>query len=326
MKYLERFPNTPSLTLAKKMYIENKELFKTIEETNRIIRYYRGLSGNKDRKKTKGKPFQKKPYSLDKNPFKLPKSYATKLKVFYLPKSCDRILLLSDLHIPFHDIRALTLALEYGKEKNVNCIFINGDLLDFYPISRFEKVLKKRSVKEELVAAKEFIGILNKTFPNVPIYMLLGNHDIRLQVYLAVKAPELLDISEFRLEYLLEAQKHGMIVLEDTTLVKMGKLSVTHGHLLIKGIFSPVNSARGAFLRSKASVLISHVHKVSTHSETSINQKTITCYSTGCLCELSPHYNPFGNNYNHGFAYIETKPNGMFKVNNVQIVDGEIVN
>ncbi len=323
-KYIVRFPNTPSLTLAKKIYAENSAEFNDVEHARKVISYHRGLRGKKSRN-VKNKKLHVKIGTFTNNPFRLPKSSARKQKVFYLPKECDNILFISDLHIPYHDNEAITVALKYGKENKINCIFINGDILDFYQISKYTNVERKRSVKDELQTAREFLNVLKRLFPRVPIYFLLGNHDNRLEMYLAVKAPEVLDMDEFKLEVLLNASDYGMTVIKDTTLVRIGKLAVTHGHLLIRGIFAPVNAARGAFLRAKASVIISHVHKVSTHSEKTITNKVITTYSTGCLCELNPDYNPFGNNFSHGFAHITIQPNGYFKVRNLQILDGVIV-
>ncbi len=325
--YIKKFPNTASNTLAKKIFVENLDHFKDVEDARSSVRYVRGLNGNKNRKARGGnkKDLYVKPFTFA-NTFNIPKSDAEKPKIFYLPKDNDNILFISDLHIPYHDVKALTVALQYGKDQDVNTIFINGDLLDFYQISRFVNVVRKRSVKEELEIAKAFLASLRQAFPNVALYFLKGNHDNRLETYLATKAPELLDVEEFRLEFLLEAEKYNMKVIEDTTLVKIAKLNVTHGHLLTRGFIAPVNAARGAFLRSKASVIISHVHKISSHSETTISNKVITCYSTGCLCELNPRYNPFGNNYSHGFAHITTEPNGHYKVKNFQIIDGELIN
>lgn len=323
--YIKRFPNTPSLTIAKKIYAENSAEFTNIETARTFVRMVRGLSGKKNRKNLVDKTLVIKPFSL-KNPYNLPTSEAHPPKVFHLPRSCSSILLLGDIHVPYHDIKALSKAIEYGKKEKINCIFLNGDFLDFYQISRFLNLERRRSVKEEIETAKEVLEIFNKEFPSVPIYFLKGNHDNRLEMYLATKAPELLDVEEFRLQELLEADKFGMTVIEDTTLVKAGKLAITHGHLLLRGVFAPVNAARGSFLRAKASVIVSHVHKVSTHSETNINGKVITCYSTGCLCELNPTYSPFANNYSHGFAHIKVQPNGNYSVKNIQIIDGMIVN
>jgi predicted phosphodiesterase len=321
--YLRKFPNTPSMTIAKKIYAENSADFTNVEDARTKVRYQRGLSGNKHREKISDE--FKVPKFTFENKYKFPKSDGVKPKVFHLPQKDNNILVLSDLHIPYHDIKALTVAFDYGKKENINTIFINGDLLDFYQISRFVNVERKRSVAEELQMAKEFLIVLRDTFPEASLYFLLGNHDTRLQHYLANKAPELLDVEEFQLEYLLEADKYKMKVIEDTTLVKMGKLAVTHGHLLIRGIFAPVSAARGAFLRAKASVMIGHTHKISTHSETTINSKVITCYSTGCLCELTPAYNPFGNNFTHGFSHVKVENGGHYRVRNLQIISGELI-
>lgn len=323
--YLKKFPNTPSLTIAKKIYAENSAEFRDIEAVRTHIRYFRGLHGKASKKKLTDTSLVVAPFSL-KNPYNIPHSDGKPPKVFHLPHHLNNVLLISDLHIPYHDIKALTTAVDYGKKENINCIFINGDLLDFYQISRFVNLERRRSVKEELETAREMLGVLNKEFPNIPIYFLLGNHDKRLEYYLATKAPELLDVEEFKLKDLLQAEKFGMEIIDDTTLVKMGKLAVTHGHLLLKGVFAPVNAARGSFLRAKASVIIGHVHKVSTHSETTINNKIITCYSTGCLCELTPTYAPFGNNYSHGFAHVKILPNGHYNVKNIQMIEGAIIN
>lgn len=322
--YAKKFTSTSSLSLAKKMYIENIEYFKNVEDARDCIRRIRGISGKRNRQGAVDKSLFIKPFSLG-NPYKLPSSDAVKAKVFKLPSECNNILFISDLHVPYHDIEALTLAIRYGQKEKINCIFINGDLMDFFQISRFLKVARRRSVKDELIVANQVLDILNNVFPGVPIFFLLGNHDLRLQHYLAEKAAELLDIEEFRLEYLLNALKHNMKVIPDTTLVKIGKLAVTHGHLLMKGVFSPVNPARGSFLRAKASIIISHVHRMSTHSEKTINGKIITTYSTGCLCELNPEYNPFGNNFGHGFAHIRVSPGGLYSVRNLQVIDGMLI-
>lgn len=332
--YIKRFPNTQSTTIAKYIYAENSAEFKDVEQVRDFVRYIRGLKGQRVRKSLKDKTFVVKPYSL-KNPYHLPNSEGKPPKVFNLPRSCNNVLLLSDIHIPYHDIPTLSKAIEYGKKQKINCIFINGDLTDFYQISDFVKLERRRSVKGELAATREFLRVLNKEFPNVPMYLLKGNHDNRLEKYLAVKAPELLDMEEYRLSVHLNGsfkkevyvkEKYHIEVIDDTTLVKMGKLAVTHGHLLLRGIFAPVNPARGSFLRAKASVIIGHTHKVSTHSETTINGKVITCYSTGCMCELNPAYSPFANNYSHGFAVVKIKSNGHYSVKNIQLINGEIIN
>ncbi len=323
-EYRAKYPDMPSLALARVMLKREKPLFKDVENARSILRTIEGKSGAVNRKNLKDKTLVKKearPY----NPYKLPESHAEGRKTFKLPAANNNILVISDLHMPYHNVDAITLALEYGKKKKVNTIFINGDLIDFHQISRFLSDPRKRSVSEELETCRQFLATLRKTFPKADIYWLKGNHDVRLEHYLRAKAPELLGVDDFELRNLLRLAETKVHILDDKTLVKMGKLAVTHGHLLLRGVFAPVNSARGVFTRANQSTLISHVHKVSEHQETNMDGKVTVCYSIGCLCELSPDYNPLASKYMHGFAHVTTTKDDWYKVRNIKILEGKIL-
>ena len=114
-------------------------------------------------------------------------------------------------------------------------------------------------------------------------------------------------------------------LIDDNKLVKAGKLFINHGHLLLRGAFSPVSPARGAYVKAKQSIIVGHTHKISEHTETNLNGEITTTWSTGCLCELSPDYVPFANNYSHGFAHVVVETNGDFKVQNKRIYKGKIL-
>lgn len=60
-EYLALYPTMKGLTLAKKIYEENKELFDHVENARKLINYYRGLSGDGDRKKLKNRTYQVAP-------------------------------------------------------------------------------------------------------------------------------------------------------------------------------------------------------------------------------------------------------------------------
>jgi len=258
------------------------------------------------------------------NPYKLPESQATKRETMTLPEVCDNILVISDLHIPYHDLEAVTMAIRYGIENKVNTILINGDLIDFYNMSRFQKDPRKRSIRFEIDTAKAFLVQLRAVFPSAAIYWLKGNHCIRYEHWLMTKAHEVFDDPYYQLEHRLKLQEERVTILDDKTLVKAGMLSITHGHHIMKGFFAPVNSSRGAWLRAKQSVLIGHVHKVSNHVEVSLDGKVYGCWSTGCLCDLHPDYNPLVSNYQHGFAHVVVDKSGDYMVKNYQIIDGKI--
>ena len=98
-----------------------------------------------------------------------------------------------------------------------------------------------------------------------------------------------------------------------------GKLPVLHGHE-IRNIQRTVNPARGLFLRAKSWAACSHCHTTSEHTTRDINGQVITTWSFGCLCDLQPEYNPFGNDWNWGFALVNVNDDGGFEVENKRIM------
>lgn len=320
--YLKRFPNHADLTMAKKIYAENSLLFNSVETVRTGIRSIKGKTG-------KHKPYKDKSMFVEPtfnyNPYKLPDSEEQIRQPYILPKANNNILLISDLHIPYHNISAITAALDYGKKENINTVIINGDLIDFYQMSRFEKDLRKRSVKHEFDTTKEFLRVLRATFPDAIIYWLKGNHCVRYEHYLMAKAPEIFDDPYYSMEERLRLNEERIHLLGDKVLMKAGKLFIHHGHLFFRGFGAPVNAARGLFLKVKQSAIVGHTHRISEHSEVSLDGSLITCWSTGSLCELSPEYSPFANNYAHGFAHIRTDDLGNYSVKNFRILKGRIL-
>ena len=639
-EYRKKFPDFPTLKLARIMYKENNLMFKDVEDARARLRYIEGKMGSNKKYKTvkESEFFKEEP--RPKNPYNLPESHKEDRTPFRLPLGCNNILLISDLHIPYHDIEAITIALDYGKEHNVNTIFINGDLIDNAQVSKFEKDLKKRSVKEEFDATKQFLVELRKAFPNAEIYWLKGNHCfiegtevltdkgfidfrdlketdlvaqfdnnsnitfshpesiikkeydgqvydiqsgfsrqvvtelhdvivgdkkikakdlsisnlkdipctgninnmdydinddmlkllvnvvcdgcivldkkyldnkmriqfklskerkinnlinvlnnlgikhsfklckksgvnvlqpyyiriygeqakniynllaskkefpdffkklssrqakivynelaitdgflkdngifwtttnkndvnaiqemcilnnmyfqysekinasgfansklqyhiklrevrstntsksisvknysgfvycvemplgsvitryegtsgfsgncIRWEKFLAQKVSEIWDDPYFHLEERLRLNEERIKILDDSILVKAGKLSITHGHHIFKGIFSPVSPARGAYMKAKQSVIVGHLHRTSQNSEIDLDGNVVSCWSQGCLCELRTNYSPLASNAQHGFAHILIQPNGDYNVHNYQIIKGKI--
>jgi predicted phosphodiesterase len=308
----------PTLKLARIMYGENKIVFKNVEDARDVLR---GIEG----KKVVGYAKITHPHpERSKNPYKIPETSSEERKPFVLPKSCDNILLISDLHIPYHNVEAITLAIDYGIKAKVNTIFINGDLMDFHQLSRFVKDPRKRSVKYEFDTTKAFLVSLREAFPSAEIYWLKGNHCVRYEHWLMTKVHEIFDDEYYHLENRLRLNEQRIKIIDDKTLVKAGQLSITHGHHVMRGFFSPVNSARGAWMKAKQSVIIGHVHKVSNHVEVNLDGQTFGCWSTGSLCELRPDYSPLVSNYQHGFAHVVIDNDGTFAVNNYQIINGKI--
>ena len=298
-------------------------VFNNEESIRSALRNLEGQNGSLNRARNPDKSLYRED-ARPLNPYNLPESFAEERKPFKLPKSCNNILLISDLHIPYHIIEAVNVAIDYGIQHKVNCIFINGDLIDNHQVSRFESDPRKRSVKQEFDATKQFLVSLRKVFPDASIYWLKGNHCTRWEKFLFAKVKEIWDDDYFTLEERLRLNEEKVIMIDDKTIVKAGKLSITHGHHIFKGVFTPINPSRGAFLRAKQSVIVGHLHRASHHPEVDLDGKIISCWSTGCLCELKPDYSPLVSNSQHGFAHIMVEPSGDYTVKNFQIINGKL--
>jgi predicted phosphodiesterase len=322
-KFRKEYPDYPTLKLARIMYKEHNLTFKDVEDARYTLRYIEGKAGKAKLDELPNHEFVKEE-ARPLNPYNLPESHQEKREIFKLPMNCNNILLISDLHIPYQDNDAITLALDYGKENNVNCIFINGDLIDNHHTSKFESDPKKRSPKQEFDSTKAFLVSLRAAFPDAHIYWLKGNHCVRWEKFLLQKVREIWDDPYFHLEERLRLNEEKVIMLDDKTLVKAGKLSITHGHHIFKGIFTPVSPARGAWMRAKQSIIVGHLHRASHHPEIDLDGNVYSAWSTGCLCELRPNYSPLVSNSQHGFAHITVQQNGDYVVKNFQIINGKL--
>lgn len=321
LKYLKRFPNTSKKSLAEKIYKDNSLLFKDVEDARSSIRVHTGASGSKARSDIKSTVEHKTDFSRE-NPYGLPPTEAKPFEPYILPKANNNILFLTDIHLPYHDIDALTLALDYGKEKKVNTIWLNGDIMDCYQASTHEKDPKKRDMSYELQVCRDFLDLLKKEFPLAKIFYKSGNHEQRWERFLRVKAPLLLDTDEFKLEILLKVGERGITWIPNTQLAKVGKLNIIHGNEYKGG--GGINVARTLWLRAGDNVIAGDKHKTQSGLKTNIDKKITGTWSVGCLCELNPEYLSF-NEWNLGFAHIEIFNDGSFSVHNKQIIEGKVI-
>lgn len=318
------FPKTGNSPLADKLFKENPLLYKDKEEARLFIRSVRGAQGATRRSRLK--PEQVKHFPNGRhNPYDLPDENHNNFNPIII--STDKpikIGILSDIHFPYQHNQALTIALDDLKSNEVDVIILNGDILDCYMISSFNRQPDKPKMLEEIAVTKNFLSTLRREFPKTRIIYRLGNHEARYRDFLARKSPELFGIEEINLENLLHLRDHQIEYLDNKRLIEAGKLTIVHGHEFVSSANSPVNPARGFYMRSKKSVLGGHHHQVSSHSAKTVSGDQHVAYSVGCLCELNPEYMPI-NEWSHGFAIVTLQPDGTFSVNNKKILDGKII-
>jgi predicted phosphodiesterase len=212
-------------------------------------------------------------------------------------------LIINDLHIPYHNRDAIIQAIKIGVFRNVDFIIINGDLIDCYPLSRYEKDKNKRSFDYELKETRSFLNLLRKTFPNTAIYYKFGNHEFRHQKYINEKAPELGVVDELRLDKLLRLETFGIEYVPQNQLVKIGDTFVVHGHESMMFFKGGVAAARNTLLAVGENVVMAHLHRSQTFTETFLT-KTIKCNVIPSLCDLNPAYIGYSK-WQNGCGIIE---------------------
>jgi len=320
--YLKKHPAMASRTAARALCKQDPQVFPSYGNTYSMIRYQRGAGGK-----------AKRSYDSDRTDYR-PQGHADDVdwKINDLPLSTSeirrdfilgegRVLLLSDIHLPYHDRKAVELAVEHGVKRKPDVIYLNGDTSDFYQISAHDKD-PNRSFKDELNIVRQFLFWLRGKFPKARIIYKIGNHDDRMARYLRKNAPVLLDIPDFHLARFLRFADMGIELVHSLQICRMGKLPVLHGHELPKG--GGVNPARWFWLKVDETGLIGHFHSTSEHiAATGIKKKILNSWSVGCLCDMAPDY-AMVNRWNHGFADIEIARDGDYNVANRKIINGKI--
>jgi len=226
--------------------------------------------------------------------------------------------LLSDIHLPYHDDEALFTALEFGQQMEVDCIYLNGDTMDIHQLSKHERDPRKKDFLYERDCARVFLKGLRAMFPKALIVYKIGNHDRRYEVFAMQKAPEIYDETVSGLAPLLHFHIHNIIEVKDKQWAYAGKLPILHGHELPmkSGGDNPANLSKK---RLGKQAIFGHFHKTTQAAGREFDKgMSYYIYSTGCLCDLHPNYMPI-NEWNHGFAYIEIDKNGNYLVHNKTI-------
>jgi len=321
-EYARKFPKAATQTLARMAYRDNPSLWKNLDSCRHVFRYLRGALGEKKRGYAAKRGLTRK-IEVPGDPFgRIPVPIVDTWHTVSF-RGPMNALVLCDLHIPYHNARFIDTAIKQGKQYGCDFILLNGDVMDCYAASRWQTDPRKRNFRRERDKTHEFLAYVRGQFPRARIVYKMGNHEERYESYMMCKAPELLDMPEFDFSRLLHFEELGIECVRDRMPIKLGKLHVVHGHEYTFAISNPVNPARGMFLRGKVNALCGHFHRSSSHSEKSMDDKVVTCWSVGAGCQMHPDYMPL-NSWNLGMARVEVSCNGAFRVNNLRYVDGEM--
>ena len=313
---IRRFHHLPNRTIARHILATHGDLFQnSLEKVRSAVRYQTGKLGSLNRNHIQDTSL------FRDTPVKMPQTWRKERTSYKLDPGLW--LVLSDVHIPFHEPQPLEAAIQEGHAEKIDGIFLNGDIQDCAAVSYWPS--SRRDFNAEIEAVVDFFDFLRNEFPKAQIVYKPGNHEYRLPRYFVSKAPDLIDTPLAAMETVIGFEERGIEFLDYFQIVYAGLLPIIHGHE-VRFLSRAVNPARGLFLRAKTFSACSHCHSTSQHTAKTIEGKDLTTWSFGCLCDLNPDWNPLGNDWNHGFALVNVEKSGDFEVINRRVLpNGSVV-
>jgi len=244
----------------------------------------------------------------------IPVSHSVKPRKNIKLSGPQSILVLSDIHLPYHDVNAVERAINHGKRKSVDTVILMGDTLDCHMVSSHRKAQGAPDMKVEVETGIKLLTHLRNSFPDSGIYMMEGNHELRMQRYIHNEASQLKGFDDLYLPSLLQLDSFDIKWLPTGVLICAGKMTFLHGHEML-GI-SGINPARKLFAKTKMAAMCGHLHRPDTFFTRNARGEGIECHVVGTLGELEPEYMP-KNDWRNGYAIVDIARNGAYKVNNV---------
>lgn len=199
---------------------------------------------------------------------------------------------------PFHDERAIDIALQIVKDINPTDIVVLGDFMDLPTHGRFEMTEEyAHTMNLSLAYGHRMLATLRALAPKANIVYLEGNHEKRLEK--ANKANMLFNFGirqEGNLEnfpvlsipHLLSLDRLGVKYIEGYPAGKYWlnqRLQVIHG----QKVNSSGSTAAKLAKSENASTIMGHIHRIESHYDTQNvyeGGRTNAAFSPGCLCRI----------------------------------------
>lgn len=226
------------------------------------------------------------------------------------------ILIGSDIHIPFQDKKAVAAFVSYAKDLQPSIIVLNGDVLDFYKLSRFVKG-EGRNPYEEIKECQDLLKELKEVCPTSEIFYVIGNHETRLETYVLSNAPHLSSL----IEDVFTILKTKDLGIEGVSrLIINDSFVCTHGKLLgNKAGLSAIKEIEKHYMSGASG----HTHRLAKFLTRKAGKKFVWM-ETGCLCDLNPEYvqDP---DWQQGFAVVQFEKGKLKRAEVVEIENGEVL-
>lgn len=240
--------------------------------------------------------------------------------------TCITTAVLSDLHVPYHDEVALGCALAFLKEHPPDRFILNGDICDFYQISKFSKdPSRKDKLQEDLDTTNGILDLIDRTMPDARKDFIFGNHEARLLRW-CWDNEGVGSLRDMTLDRQLKLSERGYKLHHPkgkSASMKIGVVEVGHFNRCNK---HSAYTAKNLVEDRGCSVVQGHTHRMGVHYKTKggIGQMLVGVEG-GCLCDLNPEY-VNAPDWQHGFVLLQKqKGSSRFHIQQFAITGGELL-
>lgn len=211
-----------------------------------------------------------------------------------------QVVYLSDIHVPFHDKKAVKSIEGFLHEQQPDVLVYGGDIVDFYAVSKFDKNPERvLDLQQEVIEGVSLMSALKKAAGNPKTMFLEGNHEFRMMKYL-MRHPELASLDALRVPNLLRLDRL------DIGYVPYDKGWVFNDFLFKHGTKASLYAARHEADLENISGMSGHIHRIQRHGKTD-RQGIHTWHTVGHLSdpEQIDYVTQQVPNWQQGFGVVE---------------------
>lgn len=243
----------------------------------------------------------------------------------------QKIIILSDLQIPYHDPLSVSKVIRLIKEVKPTQLWCVGDELDAPEPSRWNKGMEgeyQQTLQDSIDWTHDIMADFRAALGrNKPFIIQRSNHTDRVETYIRKYAPAFAPLRSLKVENLLGYSDLGITYLHKMKEIVPGWV-MAHGD---EGRMSGVPGATALKLAQQVgkSVVCGHTHRLGLqHHTTGLNGKTSTLYGleVGHMMDMKQaSYLTSGvANWQQGVGMLVENKQGRFVPYTVPIINGEI--
>lgn len=239
-----------------------------------------------------------------------------------------KILLMPDLHAPYHSEEAFGCFLNVAEGWEPDTFVCLGDFGDCNAISTHPKDPKKlQPFQQELAGIRAARARLDWALRNAGCKdkrMLQGNHDTRIDRYINANAPEMSGMVDWTDSAAYDLVRNRWKVTPYKESLQIGHLRLTHdvGR-------AGVNAARQSLLDVGESIAFGHTHRGQVVYQGTVTGRKLVGATIGWLGDPEAidyrHRDSIRRDSIHGFATVYMQEDGLFWLNFVPIIEGRCV-